>query len=187
MAEIPVERKSGNSLWWLWLLLALLIVGLLIWWAMDNGEEDDEALRDVDTMTVEQVQPGGVLEPLTDPAAAAGEPASNLDGRQVRLTNVTVQSVVSDAGFWLDAGQNQRVFAVLTEEMSPNQPGEGIARVNEGATIDLTGTIRTGTPDQQLAANGNTTIPQGVDRYIVVDNYRLTGATGAGTTANNTM
>lgn len=175
-------------MWWLWLLLALLIVGLLIWWAMDSDDEDATAIGDTNTIAAEQMVVDGTAPAageLTDTAAIAAEQPANLAGRPVRLTNVTVQSVVSDAGFWLDAGPNQRVFAVLTEQQSPQQSGEGIARVDAGSTIDLTGTIRTGTPDMPLAANGETTIPEGVDRYIVVENYRLTGEAGA--TTNNTM
>lgn len=31
MAQLDVERKAHNPMWWLWLLIALVIV-LTIWW-----------------------------------------------------------------------------------------------------------------------------------------------------------
>jgi hypothetical protein len=40
MANIPVERR-GTSMWWLWLLLGVLAIGLLVWllWAaMNDGD-----------------------------------------------------------------------------------------------------------------------------------------------------
>lgn len=38
MAEIPVEKKSGKS--WLWILLPLLLLGLLLWWILDDDSAD---------------------------------------------------------------------------------------------------------------------------------------------------
>lgn len=40
MAEIPVKRTSGGIPWWVWALLALLVIGLLFWLFSDNDDVD---------------------------------------------------------------------------------------------------------------------------------------------------
>lgn len=35
MAEIPIQRKEGHSLWWLWLLI-LIVVLAVAWWLWAN-------------------------------------------------------------------------------------------------------------------------------------------------------
>ncbi len=35
MAEIPIQRKEGRSLWWLWLLI-LIVVLCVAWWLWAN-------------------------------------------------------------------------------------------------------------------------------------------------------
>lgn len=59
MAEIPVERKSGGMPWWVWALLAAILVALLIWWATDTDDRSQ-----VEPVGVEAVEPAGTAEPL---------------------------------------------------------------------------------------------------------------------------
>ena len=65
MAEIPVEKKSSKS--WLWLLLALLLGALILWWILaDDG--DDAELVDNDVAVVETVDntvPTDMAGPMT--------------------------------------------------------------------------------------------------------------------------
>lgn len=191
MAEIPVEKKS--SMTWLWVLLGLILAALLLWWLLDDDDEqvaEPVAVESVeaDRMTMNGADPAAVAAgtdqataggPVTQLGALIPAIAPQMVGQEVRLTNVPIQEVVSDIGFWIGPSADQRVFAVISEERSPQQPGEGIARVNEGATVDLVGTIRSrGEVLQGLAAGGNASdLPQGVDRFLVVSNYRTAGQT----------
>ena len=183
MAEIPVEKKS--SMTWLWVLLALLLAALLLWWLLDDDDEARVAepagveAIEADRMVVDGVATNqtAAAGAVTDLGALLPTIAPQMVGQEVRLTNVPVQEVVSDIGFWIGPSSDQRVFAVLSEQRSPQQPGEGIARVNQGATVDLMGTIRSrGEVLQGLAAGQNANdLPQGVERFLVVSNYRMPG------------
>ncbi len=180
MVEIPVEKKSSMN--WLWLVLGLILASLLLWWLFSD---DDDAY--VEPAGVEAVQPV-TTEPmgdLTTNAVATG-PVTDLStllpaipaamvGRQVQLTNVPVQEVVSDAGFWIGEGTNRRIYVVLSEERTPNTPMEGEADVNAGATANVTGVIRTRQEALQGLAAGTQTdsLPQGIDHFIVVSNYQV--------------
>ena len=177
MAEIPVEKKGGIP-WWVWLLLALLVAALL-WWMLD----DDDAPEQVAAAPYEEVAAPAATDPVVGPqtttaapstgtassgpitdmaaiggAAAAGE----VVGRQVELNNVPVLEMVSDAGFYIGSSPTDRVYVLLDEQKTPNQPGEGRVNVNKGQTIGLSGMVRS-------AAEGvpkGLVLPQGVDRYI---------------------
>lgn len=180
MAEIPVEKKS--SMTWLWVLLALILAALLLWWLLDDDDEgrlaDPAAIETVDAERVivpgdATTQAGGAV---TDMAMLIPAIAPEMVGREVQLTNVPVQEVVSDIGFWIGPSNDQRVFAVLSQEPTPGTPMEGEADVNAGAMADITGTIRTrGEVLQGLAQGDVNNLPQGVDRFIVVENYQVRG------------
>ena len=176
MAEIPVEKKGGIP-WWVWLLLALLVAALL-WWMLD----DDDEVEQVAAAPYEQVaappEPGAVTDtpataaapagaassgPITDLAAIGGAAASaELVGRQVELNSVPVLEMVSDAGFYIGSNPSDRVYVLLNEQKTPNQPGEGRVNVNKGQTIGLSGTVRSATD----GAPSGLVLPQGVERYI---------------------
>lgn len=179
MAEIPVEKKS--SMTWLWVLLALIIAALLLWWLLaDDGEE----VGGVDTVAVETLQVGSEpvgIEgnqvaggPVTDISMLIPAISQDMVGRQFQLNGVQVQEVVGDIGFWVGPSTGQRVFAVLTQEPTPNTPMEGQADVNSGATANISGTIRTrGELLENFARGQVDALPQGVDRFLVVENYQV--------------
>ena len=184
MAEIPVEKKS--SMTWLWVLLALILAALLLWWLLDD---DDEAY--VEPVAVEATQADGTIitngVATNQATAAAGAvtdlsvlmPAISQDmvGREFQLNNVQVQEVVGDIGFWVGPNSDQRVFAVLTQEQTPGTAMEGEADVNSGATANISGTIRTrGELLENFAQGRVNDLPQGVDRFLVVENYEVTQA-----------
>lgn len=181
MAEIPVEKKS--SMTWLWVLLAVLLAVLLLWWIL--GDDDDEAadLAGVETIQADSMTTDG-LDPLATNQAAGGPvtdmsmliPTISQDmvGRQFQLNGVQVQEVVGDIGFWVGPSAGERVFAVLTQEPTPNTPMEGEADVNSGVTANISGTIRTrGELLQDFAQGQVDGLPQGVDRFLVVENYQV--------------
>ena len=40
MAEIPIQRKEGHSLWWLWLLILIVVLAVAWWlWARHGTTE----------------------------------------------------------------------------------------------------------------------------------------------------
>lgn len=177
MAEIPLEKKGGIP-WWVWLLLALLVAALL-WWLLDDRDEpeqvaaapyeqvapaaDADAVGATPTTTAPAPGAGAASGPITDLAAIAGAAASGeIVGRQVELNGVPVLEMVSDAGFYIGSSPAQRVYVLLDEQKTPNQPGEGRVNVNKGQTVGLSGTVRS-------AAEGvpsGLVLPQGVERYI---------------------
>lgn len=178
MAEIPVERKSGTP--WLWILLALLVAALLLWWILDDGEEAqlaDPANIEASEMVVTDQVPGmgadaSAAGPVTQMSALIPTIAPDMVGREVQLTNVPVQEVVSDVGFWIGPNSDNRVFAVLTQEPTPGTPMEGAADVNAGAMADISGTIRTRADMERLAQGKVMDLPQGVDRFLIVESYQ---------------
>ena len=65
MAEIRVEQKR-RSLTWLWLLLALVVVGLVVWYLNNDG------VNQVDTVPASSAiaAPAAQVAVLTPPALA---------------------------------------------------------------------------------------------------------------------
>ena len=66
MAEIPIQRKEGHSLWWLWLLI-LIIVLAVAWWLWASRVAPTTTPVDSTAVTAPVAAP-----PATDSAAARG-------------------------------------------------------------------------------------------------------------------
>lgn len=128
MAEIPVEKKS--SLAWLWLLLALLLIGLLLWWLLDDNDAEVAAVAPVagvegplEPGLDPGLAPGATAgAPGADPAAAAGEmgiaailanPVAYI-GRTDVSGEVDIPEVPTDRGFWVMNG-GSRMFAIIVD------------------------------------------------------------------------
>ncbi len=185
MAEIPIERKSGIP-WWVWLILAALVVALLIW--MFDG--DDDADRMVTDLTPVEVVPVEVAPvdgatiaapndqagtgPITDLTMITG--ASGLTamvGRPLQLRNVRDQEVDGDRTFWVGPSADQRALVVLNEEPTPNQPGvEGRYDVTTGQVINVNGTIRN-TNDPAFVSNPIEGLPAGQTAVIHADSLNI--------------
>lgn len=169
MTEIPVQHKEKSGVpWWVWLLAALLVLGLLVWWIAREG--DEEAVVAVPAAeTVAAVEPVGTVPvadgAITDLAAITGAAdLTAMTGREVRLTGVPVESVVGDRGFFIGSG-DQRAFVVLNEQRTPNTPIEGRYDVTAGQVVNVNGSIRRvseiesgGNPIQDLPAGQNAVI-----------------------------
>lgn len=138
MTEIPIQQKSGIA-WCIWALLALIVIGLLFWLFSGNDEVETAAMAPATTMVAEQPANG----PITDfTALIATNDMTTLVGRQVRLDDVMVQQLVGDRSFWIGPDNVHRMFVVLDEQPTPNQPGvEGRYDVTVGQIIDVTGQV----------------------------------------------
>lgn len=151
MAEIKVEKKTAP--WWLWLLLALLVLGL-VWWLVSALGDDD------DVLTASEPGPAVAVAPAA-PAAADAEiddvlmivtvpDRRPLVGSRIRLTNVPVLDVVGDRSFWIGPSREQRVFVVLDESGPPTGPTDADININPGQVVNLTGVVRA-MPDARTA------------------------------------
>jgi len=177
MAEIPIERKSGGIPWWVWLILAALVIGLLIY--MFSGNDDSErASVETTPAVVAPVAPAdGTAQPVNN-AQATGGPITDLAmvtgganltsmvGRDVQLSNVRVQEVVGDRTFWVGPDSNQRALVVLNETPTPSTPGtEGRYDVTAGQTINVNGSVRN-TNDPAFGSNPIEGLPAGQNAVI---------------------
>lgn len=142
MAEIHIEQKRSSS--WIWWLVGLAVLAAVLWWLF-AASDDDAAVVAGDTAAV--VAPGAETPVVADPATGPitdltmlGTAATaDMAGRQVMLTGVPVQEVVSDKGFWLGS-EAQRVFVVRGDESSPATPPDGA--VDAGQTVDVFGVVQ---------------------------------------------
>ena len=138
MADINVERKSGLP--WLWIILGLILLALLIWWLVPDGEEEPV----VATSPMAEIQPptvGAPPEPVAQgPAtsiAAIIESPATWTG-QTFAGEVQVGEVVSDRGFWI-TDQGERLFVVINEAPGP-QANEAVR--NEPLNIEANQALR---------------------------------------------
>ena len=182
MTEIPIEKKGGAA-WWIWLILAAIVIALLIWlFAGRDGGND--AVQTSATTTAPAVAdsaagagavPGNNAPasadgaPITDLATLLNGPADAVVGRQVRLTNVAAGSVPADAGFWITGEGGKREYVILHEVRRPNTPIEGKIDVDQGDHLDIVGTVRSaaeGVPSDAAIPGPTKPLPTGVDQYI---------------------
>lgn len=157
MVEIPVEHKS--NLKWLWLLLALILLGLLLWWALDDDDAEVAGGMAPATAVEGSMEPDaalgsspgadGAANPLTpaDPAAgalAASIPAilqnpSAFVGRDDFAGEVEVPGVPTDRGFWVQQN-GARMFALIVDG-----PREDPVDINAGQRLRVSqGMLRDG-------------------------------------------
>ena len=136
MAEIPVEKKS--SLAWLWILLAILLIGLLIWWALDDDEVEPVTPPAIESSEVAPLPEPIAQSPGQSIADIMGNPAAFV-GQSFSPNSVRVADVPTDRGFWIE-DNGARMMAVIID-----RPGEGkninpgqMLRIREGILRDAT-------------------------------------------------
>lgn len=137
MVEIPV-RKTSRIPWWVWLVSALILVGVLFWLVADNDRDDLVAIVPATVVST------ATVAPVTDLATVIAAPDLRvLVGRSVQLDSVRVDEVVGDRTFWVGPDANHRALVVLNEQPTPGQPGvEGRYDVTAGQVVDVNGTMR---------------------------------------------
>lgn len=193
MANIKIEKKGG-SLWWLWALIALLIIGALIWFFVARNDHADRPVQ-----TTAATQPNYVNNapavgdnnqqasamastdtktgPITDLSTITASNDTSLVGRDVRLSHVPVgDGKIGDANFWIHDATGKKVYVVLNEVATPGTPTEGRVDVNKGSVIDLVGTIHAaseGAPKGAAAGSQTDPLPKGVAQYIYAQSAKV--------------
>ena len=142
MANIPVEKTSTGTPWWLWLLGALLLA-LLLWFLVSALGDDDDAV--VATDPVETVEPMETVE--TPPVVATG-----LD-----LSNLYVTRVTGDRTFYVAPSETDTAneTLVILDQVASDDPGvEGQVDINQGQRVSLAGGRMEPLGDENLAGMG---------------------------------
>ncbi len=178
MADMAHDRKSNLS--WLWWLLLLAGIAALIYFIVKpENEGAEQALANDDTSAAiadpdddDLPEIAGATadgEAITDLALIATTSDGSLEGRRVELTNVRAGSVPEDAGFWLEAGDDSRVWVVLEEVRTPNTPIEGRVDVDRGDRVDVVGIMRKatdGAPAGAAIPGPTAPLPDGIAHFI---------------------
>lgn len=162
MAEIPVQKKS--SMTWLWVLLGLVLLALLIWWATAGNDDEAEVgepvavEQQVDT-DVAGAGDATIAQILANPSQYVGSEFSG---------EVTVGDSLTDRGFWIEEDGN-RLFSLITDE-----PREVPKDINAGQRLQISGgTIRDASSLSELEGadlDANTReVIAGQDVIMVVD------------------
>lgn len=145
----PRDRDRRGVPWWMWLLalIALALLGWLLFALMFDGDDDDvTATTDATEEAVDTDAPatGGTGdEPLTDIGLLVGSGGPDLVGRRVQLESVVVQSVPGDVTFWVGPSEEEQVLAVLQEEAGAGgEQVEGAVDINPGQQLTLMGVVR---------------------------------------------
>lgn len=167
MANIPVERQSGGTPWWVWLLLPLALIAL-IWAAVSllGGDDDDIDPALVDNQEVVDNEPAPDVAAVTGIATRVGE--------SVTLTDVSVERVIGDRTFTVAAPDGAlevpHVIVLDEEEPSPETPGiEGQVDINPGQTVTIEGVIEEldAGPAQALDISQEEAEAVSASRYII--------------------
>lgn len=139
MAEIPVQKKSHA---WVWVLLALIALALLAWWAFAEGDDDAEMVDNdayVVTDPVVPATPGADAEANAQAGLALGAILANPAQYygQEYSGEVSVGDELTDRGFWIE-NNGERMFALIVD-----QPREVPIDINPGQRLRIDGgTVR---------------------------------------------
>lgn len=109
MANIPVQEKSSKT--WLWLLLAAIIIGLLLWWLLDNDDGDVVEYTDNDTVAEDTVGNANAMA------------AAFTVGETVDLENARVTELVGDMAFRIES-EGREALVLFNEERTLGDPTE---------------------------------------------------------------
>ena len=179
----PAGARSGRSgrKWWPWALLALLAVAALLFGLTRCGADRVDTPAAAPGAGAPNVPGAGMPEAgvpnagapdaalpgagaltagdtsLFDAVRRAGDrPLAALAGRTASGTRVPVQSVPADEGFWIGAGDTDRVWVQLSSN------GESAVSIKEGDLLDLSGPVVTHGAD--FAGKAGVTAEEGAEQ-----------------------
>lgn len=169
------HRRGGIPLW-VWplipLLLGLLSLGLAMRGGDEQGAADTNRQRAVAGANSEDAANGnagaagtngqgatagnqgaagttGQGAAVTDMLAVVNDPnRASFAGRPATFSNVLVQSVPGDRGFWVGPDANRQLF-VAFDEANAGRP-EGAIQITPGQTVTLGGVIQPIPPAAQI-------------------------------------
>ena len=167
MAEIPIEHKSSKS--WLWVLLALLVLGLLAWWLLDNDGNDVVEYTDTETDAV-AAAPAVTSNTSASAGTAAVGTAALAAGQTINLQNLRVTSLAGDMAFNAEVN-GEPMLIVFNQQPTPNTAKEGKFDINPGSVINISGSVRSAS--DPLPSGVSAQIPAGTDRYIFADTIEM--------------
>lgn len=163
MAEIPVTKKSGLP-WWVWLLLALLVLALIYFLFLAGDDDVDTA--QVERDRVEVVETAGVITDLTTIEQGT---AATLSGRRVDINDVTVGTMYGDRGFSVTDQAGATVFVLIDEVVpGPDTGDDGDVDVNDGNVVSFTGEVRAVT-DGRVDGEPIEGLPAGTSLFVFAD------------------
>lgn len=137
MAEIHMEKRERSSMGWLWILLAILLIALLVWWFWP----DEPEIAAIDTTPTPMTATAVVTDPVTPAANTVATLAAITSDPQQWVGKeysgmVTVVEVPTDRGFWIEEN-GARMLALVDDG-----PAEAPIDINQGQQIRIRGTIR---------------------------------------------
>lgn len=136
MADIGVTQKSAAKPAWIWILLAVLTVGALMWWlsVQTSDYAAQVVLDDPDAAAVEDdLSAGPAGEAVELPAVAAAP--DGFAGRTVALENVKVAALLGPRAFWADVPGANPFLVVLDGDM------QRVPELAAGQLLSLTGMV----------------------------------------------
>jgi hypothetical protein len=127
---------------WVWPLIPLVLGLLSLALAMRGNDEPRQATTDTNQAGANNqgaAAAGGAA--LTDMLTVVNAPnRASYVGQPATFTNVQVQSVPGDRGFWIGPDANQQMFVVI-DEANAGRP-EGQTQIAPGQALTLGGVIR---------------------------------------------
>ena len=150
MAEIDIEKKSGNGKTWLWVIIALIAAALLYWWFAGDGDEGDVVVE-TEQVTDEPVSPDedetaetvAIDEPAEFAAYIGNEAEMGLDHEYTNNALVylvdTVESEVEESELDLDAEWQE--IRELADQITENPLAETHANIIKQAGLRLSGIL----------------------------------------------
>jgi hypothetical protein len=151
MPELEIQRRESQGMpWWVWLLIAALVIGL-IWWMMGANTGRDIAETPATTTPNEQVAgerqattTGDLTSAEWLPIPAMRANPDNYFGQSVSGIG-TVTETVSDRAFWLEQ-RGERVLVVMDEALTT------APTLTAGQAVSIRGTVHN--PDQMQQVPG---------------------------------
>ncbi len=142
MANKPSQKKRRKK--WIWLVLALAVIGWFAYSLLTAGEQaaqalfTEEAVQDRDIVTYYSFS--GNLTPVTDEVQTAKE------SLKVKEVYVAEGDLVTEGDLLLRGTDGTRIYAAYTgtvetlyaEKDDPLQPGSQIARIVDYDTLEVT-------------------------------------------------